>query len=147
MRMDEAPVQNLLLSESGLAADDWLTWFSGVGDALEGEWSSERRSFEYSGAVTAPSEQRVIFLGKVVHTTIIWANGLESTGGSLRLPFTQRGTTLLPLRWQTGVLRLWAGTTLLAAATVSGSVITLPDVAVSGAQVVLEGMLVPQRQE
>ena len=122
MKIDNAPVQEDMFQEDQLN-QGWLQWFSAVGDALAGEWSTGSWNLSPIGMTETPSVE-VVFSGGIVYFSIQWNDAVDFTSASLRTP--QIGGKYLQVN--PGVLCLWsADGALEKGIRVSSDTLNLPD--------------------
>lgn len=122
MRIDKAPMSKPFLGGKLFTTQGWAQWFSALGTALSGEWSTQTPTLAVGGGAPTPSGVTFVYRGATVFIDLRWSDASDLGGGSVELP-KQVQAMILPIYDSTG---------LAGVATASGTTITLPSVVVSG---------------
>ena len=119
--IEQAPVNKKMFNGEVLASG-WLQFFSSL-DGLEGEWSNEDWTLEFSGVTLDPNETGpeiyICFRGSLVFFSMKWSESVTFSSATAVTPNE--------IKFRDSVLNVWDGSALQGGAIISEDTITFPD--------------------
>lgn len=125
MNMSPAPLLKPFVNDDqNLASREYGQWFASIGDSLSGRWTLSKRNLTKTNA-TAPDIEYISYQGRELRFLFVWDDPITFASDTITLD--RSDLTMLP-----GVLEVWDDAAMIAGATCSESLITLPNLTTTG---------------
>lgn len=131
MNLPFAPIKEALLDASGTISQTWFQFFTSIGTGLFGEWSKSQYNIIVTNDGGDLTPTRTVLAQK--GSTIDLSMHFDSATSFINAKFSIKGDSNKNLNFEDTYLNIYQSDgTLLGGAFVSGTIISIPDVASVG---------------